>query len=119
MLTRAWNVAPFAATAIVSVPSLAYLPVYALLRPGLLGAPLGVVLLQAAYQGVLNAVVALYLYGVAVRALGPARGSLVPPAVPVLTALLAVPVLGEVPTAAQWLGVALVFAGLVAAATRR
>ena len=55
----------------------------------------------------------LYLVMFAVRRLGAQLTALFSPLIPVMTTLLAVPLLAEIPTAAQWAGVALVAAGMV------
>jgi drug/metabolite transporter (DMT)-like permease len=116
VLARQWRVDPVRVTAVVWVLALAYLPVYfAVFGPRLLAAPAGELLFQAAYQGVGVAIAALSLYAWAVRVLGAARGSLVMPLVPVFGVLMAIPVLGEIPTALQLAGMLGVSAGMVMA----
>ncbi len=113
--SRAWRVEPLQATTIVAVLSLLlYTPVYvALAGARLADAPLRDVLIQAVFQGVLSAVVALLLYTRAVALLGAARGAVFAALVPSFSLLLAVPVLGEVPTLLQIAGVMLVTAGML------
>jgi drug/metabolite transporter (DMT)-like permease len=50
--------------------------------------------------------------------LGASVASLFMPLIPVFGVLLGVPVLGEVPAAVQWVGIAAVSAGLIMAALR-
>jgi drug/metabolite transporter (DMT)-like permease len=74
------------------------------------------VLFQAVLQGVLNIVVALWLWGTAVRVLGAAVAQRFPPLIPVVGTLSAVPILGEWPGPLQMLGFALIVSGLTLAA---
>lgn len=114
ILLHRWRVEPIVGVAIVSVLSLAYLPVYFLTYgTRLLDVPAGPLAFQAVFQGGLNVVVALVLWGHAVRVLGPARTQLFPPLIPVLGTLLAIPILGELPGPVQAGGLALIVAGIV------
>jgi drug/metabolite transporter (DMT)-like permease len=122
VLARRWRVDPIRGTAVVWTIALAYLPAYALARGAwLLTAPRGEVLFQAAYQGLGVAVAALALYAWAIRVLGAAVASLFMPLAPVFGVLLAIPFLGEMPSAIQRVGVAAVIIGMLLAAgiTRR
>ena len=112
---RAWSVAPFHATVVVAVLSmLLYLPGYAALAgPHLARAPWSEIALQAIFQGVLSAVVALVFYTRAVALLGAARGAVFAALVPSFSLLFAIPILHELPTRLQALGVVLVTAGMV------
>jgi len=119
VLARRWHVDPLRGPAMVWVTALAYVPVYGLVAGGRLAqAPLGEVLFQAVYQGLGVAVGALTLYAWAIRVLGSSVASLFMPLVPIFGVLLAVPVLGELPSAVQWVGIAAVSAGMVLAAAR-
>jgi drug/metabolite transporter (DMT)-like permease len=119
VLARRWHVDPLRGPAMVWVTALAYVPVYGLAAGGRLAqAPLGEVLFQAVYQGLGVAVGALTLYAWAIRVLGSSVASLFMPLVPIFGVLLAVPVLGELPSAVQWAGIAAVSAGMVLAAAR-
>jgi drug/metabolite transporter (DMT)-like permease len=102
------------AVALVATGSLMiYLPIY-LARYGIRLAhmPLGVVTLQALFQGVLVTVVALFLYGRAVALLGASGGAALGALVPALSTLLAMPILGEWPNDGDWLGIVLISAGV-------
>ena len=67
---------------------------------------------QVVSQGILSGIVALVCYGIAIRALGSSRAALLAALPPALAALLAVPLLGEVPSALSLVGVALAVAGV-------
>jgi drug/metabolite transporter (DMT)-like permease len=115
-LTRRWQVDPLRGAAVVWVLALAYLPFYVALAPmRLLTAPPGEVVFQATYQGIGVAVLALFLYTYATRALGPTSASLFMPLIPIVAVLLGIPVLGEVPSAVQLVGIVVVSGGMVLA----
>lgn len=69
--------------------------------------------MQAVYQGVLVVFVAMLLYTLAVRHLGPQTVALLMAVVPGLSALAAVPVLGEPLSLLALAGLAAVTAGAV------
>jgi drug/metabolite transporter (DMT)-like permease len=79
----------------------------------LAAAPWREVAIQAVFQGVLSAVVALLLYTSAVKMLGAARGAVFAALVPSFSLLIAIPLLHERPTELQVLGVLLVTAGML------
>jgi drug/metabolite transporter (DMT)-like permease len=89
------------AVAIVAVGSaILYLPVYLMLFPKLIGsAPLGDIVLQALYQGLLTTVVGLFAFNRAISCLGAARGAALAALIPVSTMALAALILGERPGA--------------------
>jgi drug/metabolite transporter (DMT)-like permease len=115
--SRVWSVEPFHATVVVAVLSmLAYMPGYAVLAGSrLASAPWSEILIQAVFQGVLSAVVALLLYTRSVAILGAARGAVFAALVPSLSLLIAIPMLRELPTNLQTTGVVLVTAGMLLA----
>jgi drug/metabolite transporter (DMT)-like permease len=102
------------AAAIAAVASLVvYVPIYVLfLQPRIFQAPPGELALHAVVQGVLTAVVSLVLHGRAVAILGASSASALSALSPALTAVLAIPVLGEVPPPLEWIAIALVSAGV-------
>jgi len=118
---RLWRVEPLRVTAAVWALSLVYVPGYLLLvgAAPLLNAPLGEAVFQAIYQGVGVAICALVLYSFAIRAVGASVASLFMPLTPVFGVLLGVPILGEVPSAVQLLGILAVITGMVGASLRR
>ncbi len=105
---------PLHAAALVASGSLVvYLPVYlALCGSRLAQLPLADFTAQAMFQGVVVTVVSLFLYGRAVAILGASGGAAFGALVPALSALFAVPLLGERPGGAGWVGIALVSAGV-------
>jgi len=113
--SRALKVDPLHATAVVAVLSMVlYVPGYAWLAGAdLAAAPWREIVIQAVFQGVLSAIVALLFYTRAVAILGAARGAVFAALVPTFSLLLAIPLLRETPTALQLVGVAFVTAGMV------
>lgn len=120
LMVQRWRIARLHAAAIVAVLSLAYLPFYfAFFHRGFDVAPWTVFLFQAFYQGILNMIVGLWLWGRAANVLGAAIVGRFPPLIPVTGTSLAIPVLGEWPGPIQWLGIALIVGGLFVASWRR
>lgn len=109
-----WNVTPQQALAIVNVPNtLIYLPIWVLFLPSTLGtAPIETVLLQAAFQGLGPGFLAVMVFALLAYHLGATPTAAVSASVPAAAALLAIPVLGEVPTPLEWAGIATVTGGL-------
>jgi drug/metabolite transporter (DMT)-like permease len=105
------------AAAIAAVGNLVlYLPVYALVAgASLLNAPPTDIAVQAFVQGFLTAVISLLLYGRAVSILGASGGAAFPALCPAMTAVLAIPILGEWPTAIDWTAIILISAGVYVA----
>jgi drug/metabolite transporter (DMT)-like permease len=105
---------PLHAAALVSTGSLAiYLPPYlAFFGTRLAQLPLADIAVQALFQGVVVTIVSLLLYGRAVVILGASGGSAFGALVPALSALFAIPLLGEWPNETDWLGIVLISAGV-------
>jgi drug/metabolite transporter (DMT)-like permease len=78
----------------------------------LANAPWGDIALQALVQGVLTAIVSLVLYGRAVNILGASSGAAFAALSPAMTAIMAIPILGEWPTTADWIAIASISAGV-------
>ncbi|WP_300303078.1 DMT family transporter [Ferrovibrio sp.] len=103
------------AAAVVYVASfLAYAPVYLLLDSRLLVAPLFEVGVQV-FQSVASGLLSMAAYGFAVRRLGAASAAAFGALTPALTALLAIPLLGEWPELATWAGIVAVSLGVALA----
>lgn len=102
------------AAAIAGVGSLVlYLPAYAFIAgASVFKAPLFDVVLQAIVQGVLTAIVALLLYGRMVSLLGATGGAAFVALTPAMTALMGIPILGERPSALDWIAVAMISIGV-------
>jgi drug/metabolite transporter (DMT)-like permease len=105
---------PLHAAALVSTGSLViYLPIYlALYGTRLAQVPLAELAVQAIFQGVVVTIVSLILYGRAVSMLGVSGGSAFGALVPALSALFAIPLLGEWPNETNWAGIVLISAGV-------
>jgi drug/metabolite transporter (DMT)-like permease len=102
------------AAAISAVGSLLlYLPPYAFVAgASLFDASLSDIALQALVQGILTAVISYLLYGGAVRILGASSGAAFAALCPAMTALMAIPILGEWPSAIDWMAIVLVSIGV-------
>jgi len=114
VIMRQAKLDPIHAAALVSTGSLViYAPIYLALRGSRLGQlPLADVAPQIFFQGVVVSIVSLVLYGRAVVILGASGGSAFGALVPALSALLAVPLVGEWPNSTDWLGIILISAGV-------
>ena len=102
------------AAALAAVISLAlYLPIYAYFAgTNVFKAPLPDIALQAIVQGFLTGIVALVLYGRMVAILGATGGAAFLALTPALTALMGIPILGELPSAIDWLAVVAISIGV-------
>ena len=117
LLAKRWKLRPMQGTAIVSVISLLYVPLYLLFwYNGFGSVSVTHLVSQAIFQGLVLSIGTIYLVTYAVQRLGAQLTSLFSPLVPVLTTLIAVPLLGEIPTSLQWIGIILVVLGMVSAA---
>jgi len=102
------------AAAIAAVGSLVlYLPAYAYIHGlSVFNAPFFDIALQAIVQGLLTAIVALLLYGRMVGILGATGGAAFVALTPATTALMAIPILGEWPSAFDCMAIALISIGV-------
>jgi len=102
------------AAAIAAAGSLVlYLPAYAYIAgTGIFRAPLSDIALQAIVQGLLTAIVAQLLYGRMVSILGATSGAAFVALTPAMTALIAIPILGEWPSAIDWTAIAQISIGV-------
>ena len=102
------------AAAISAVGSmLLYLPIFGVLpSTALARAPWPDIALQAFVQGVLTAIVSLVLYGRAVNILGASSGAAFAALCPAMTAVFAIPILGEWPRPTDWAAIVLISAGV-------
>ena len=105
---------PIHAAALVSTGSLViYLPIYlALYGTRFAQMALADLTGQALFQGVLVTIVSLLLYGRTVAILGASGGAAFGALVPALSALFAIPLLGEWPGETDWAGIILISAGV-------
>jgi drug/metabolite transporter (DMT)-like permease len=114
LLIVLWRIDALRAVGVVSALTLlVYVPLHALLFgfAGMLAAGWAENLLQIAVQGGLAGPCAIYLYTLAVKALGASRAAMFPALVPGFTMLTGFLVLGEVPSLAQLAGLAIVALG--------
>jgi drug/metabolite transporter (DMT)-like permease len=113
MLLRRWRLDGMRATVGVSIVSLAYTPLHALLfgYERMLALGWQENLIQALVQGVLAGPAAIYLFTRSVVLLGAARAAVFPSLVPGFTLLTGYLALGIVPSIPQILGFAIVLAG--------
>ncbi len=102
------------AAAISAVGSmLIYLPPYAMVAgASIFDAPLNAIALQALVQGLLTAVFSYVVYGLAVSILGASSGAAFAASCPAMTALMAIPILGEWPSPVDWAAIALISVGV-------
>jgi len=117
LLCKLWQLKPLQATTIVSVMSLLYVPFYLLFfYQGFADVSWVHLVSQAAYQGIFNAIVPLFLLTYAIGKLGAQPASFFSPLIPVIATLMAIPLLAEIPDLWQWLGVLLVVFGMLSGA---
>jgi drug/metabolite transporter (DMT)-like permease len=121
LLLKRWRVHPWETTVgIATISMLIYLPVYALFLPkALASVAISLIVLQCVYQGVIAASVAGLLYAYANQTIGPMKASLMLALVPGISALAAVPLLGESLGMTTLLGVILVTCGAVLGTTNQ
>jgi drug/metabolite transporter (DMT)-like permease len=63
-------------------------------------------------QGLLTAVISYIVYGLAVSILGASSGAAFAASCPAMTALMAIPILGEWPLAIDWIAITLISIGV-------
>lgn len=117
-LSRRWQVDPLRVTAVVVVVSFVlFAPPYLVLADlsRLQRAGTGMLVMQLLAQGLGAGLVAVLAYSRAAALLGPGRAAFFGAMVPGAASLLAIPVLGEVPTLLQALGIVAVVSGLLIA----
>ena len=102
------------AAAIAAVGSLiAYVPIYVIATGATLAnAPWRDVAVQALVQGLLTSVISQVLFGRAVGILGASRSAAFAALSPAITALLAIPILGEWPETIDWIAILLISWGV-------
>jgi drug/metabolite transporter (DMT)-like permease len=113
VIMRRAKLDPLHAVALVSTGSLViWLPLYLVwYGTRIVQLPLAEITTQAVFQGILVTIVSLLLYGRAVAILGASAGAAFGALVPVLSALFAIPLLGEWPNLPHWAGIILISAG--------
>ena len=117
-LSRRWKVDPLRVTAVVVVLSFAMFapPYLAFGEPaGLQRASVGMLVLQGVAQGLGAGLVAVLAFSRAVAILGSGRAAFFGALVPGAASMLAIPVLNEVPSTLQVMGILAVVCGLLVA----
>ena len=117
-LSRRWHVDPLRVTVVVVVLSFVlFAPGFLALADlrGLADASTGMLVAQVLAQGLGAGLVAVLAFSRAAALLGPGRAAFFGALVPGTASMLAIPVLGEVPTTLQYLGIGAVVAGLLIA----
>ena len=112
VLATRWGYSPWTLTCAVALGSaVLYLPVYAIWLPKqLAAAPLSMILLQGAFQGIVATILSMLAYLKAISILGTERAAAFLALVPIVTGVVAVPLLDEPLTA--WLLSGLAFVSL-------
>jgi drug/metabolite transporter (DMT)-like permease len=113
MLLRLWRINPMRATAALSVLTLFYVPVHAVVFGFGRMAAAGVWenVLQVVVQGIFSGPGAIYLFARSIVLLGASRAVVFPSLVPGLTLIIGFLALGEVPSVMQLVGLAIVLIG--------
>jgi drug/metabolite transporter (DMT)-like permease len=116
--TKAWQLT--AIQAMVCIPTVNLLwfgPLYlAFLPKAVNAAPWSEILLQGAYQGFGPSLLAVLFFTTAIRSIGPSPTAAMMAMVPGMAALIAIPVLGEWPSAIAWTGLIIATGGILLAA---
>lgn len=115
LLLRVWQIDPARGIAVVSVVGgLGLVPFHLAFSDYGALADLGAFQIgkQLFGQGVMNGFLATLLFAVTVKRIGPARAAVFPSLVPALTILIGAPLIGEIPTLNQVLGLVVVTTGL-------
>ncbi|NDF12106.1 MAG: DMT family transporter [Proteobacteria bacterium] len=117
VLSKKWRAAPLENTSVMAALSMIlYLPIFYFFLPSHLHeAPMGEIVWQGFYQGILTNILALLAYNKGVELLGASGSAAFIPLVPVMATLAAVPFLHEVPTLLEVMGILLAAAGVMLA----
>ncbi|NKB47999.1 MAG: EamA family transporter [Alphaproteobacteria bacterium] len=112
---RGWRIGALESlTAVMGINALIYLPVWWLFLPSTIAAaPWQEIAIQGLYQGVIAAFVAGFMIAYAARILGSTRQAAIMSGAPALALLMAIPLLGEIPTWISVAGVVIVTAGIL------
>ncbi len=117
VFSKKWNISSWDAVSIVSVYSMIiYIPLILIFdyeNINLINKPLNELIKQALGQGVLAAILALYLFSLSVQILGASRGSIISAFVPSVAVIGAYFYLSEKPTNLELIGLSLTTIGLL------
>lgn len=111
---KRWQLTPRQALALINVPNaIVFLPIwYFFLPSGMADTETSTIVFQALFQGVGPGFLAVIMTALAVTHLGSTPTAGFAASVPATAALLAIPVLSEVPTNLEWVGICVVTVGL-------
>jgi len=114
VLVRAWRSDPLqVATSVCVFSMIFYMPFYFLFIHSQIGWDnWHEVVFQGVYQGAVNSIGAFITFNMSIHLLGASRVGAITPLVPVLSTLLAIPTLHEMPTGLEWAGVIAVTCGV-------
>ena len=114
VLVRIWKLTAKQTLAIINLPNaLVFLPIWYFFLPSTLAsATTNDIVLQLIFQGIGPGFLALIFFTYTIQTLGPTATSAFAATVPATAALLAIPILGEVPNMIEWTGVVIVTIGL-------
>lgn len=112
---RGWRINALDSLAVVmGLNALIYVPIWWLFLPSTLTqAPWQEIALQGVYQGIVAAFIAGFMIAFAARTLGATRQSAIMSGAPALALLMAMPLLGEIPSWISVAGVVIVTAGIL------
>ena len=117
VFSKKWNISSWDAVSIVSVYSMIiYIPLILIFdyeNINLINKPLNELIKQALGQGVLAAILALYLFSLSIQILGASRGSIISAFVPSVAVIGAYFYLSENPTNLELIGLSLTTIGLL------
>lgn len=118
---RRFAASPLQVLAVVTIPNtVIFVPLWYVALPSTMAdAEMTTIIAQALFQGLGPGFLALMLFAMMANHLGATPTAAVSAAVPATAALLAIPVLGEIPTALEWAGIATVTLGLMLLISRR
>jgi len=115
---KKWKVDALHAASIVCVFSMCYyMPFYLLFanKSHINAGNWVAILSQAAYQGILTAIIAFICFNKGLAIIGAARAGAMIPLVPAIATLMAIPLLGEIPSSLEIIGVVTVSVGVLIA----
>ena len=117
LLIKAWKADPIHVTAVVCVVSaVLYMPIYYFFLPsGINPHNYTEAAVQAVYQGIINSIGATFCFNRAIRLIGASTTSAFLPLIPIISTLVAIPVMNEMPENIEWLGLALAAIGVLLA----
>lgn len=117
LLFRKSGLTPIEAAALICFWSAAlFLPAYLLFGLSRFSqAPAAEIGMQAVYQGVLMGGVSIFTFNRAVSLLGSAAATAIIALIPAVASLLAIPILGEVPSGVEGVAIAIIVAGVLLA----